>query len=54
MNGTVISYWETVSWSKFNTLRLEQSHKSKKDAVKRVAEKEIRKKARHKKGKFGN
>ena len=41
---TVISYWKTISWSKFNTMRLEQSYESKKDAVKRVAEKLIKKK----------
>ena len=34
-----------VSWSKFNTMRLEHSYESKKDAVKRVAERESRKKS---------
>ena len=43
-----------VSWSKFNKLRLEQSHESKKDAVKRVAEKGIKKKKARRKGEFGN
>ena len=35
-------------------MRLEQSHESKEDAVKRVAEKGIKKKVWHKKGEFGN
>ena len=43
-----------VSWSKFNTMHLEQSYESKKDAIKRVAEKGIKKKAWHKEGEFGN